>query len=110
MVMTDRLPPPETYGVACERIRCLAALHNCSVTSNARTEARNRKVGGRAASKHLIEWGCCGWDLVPDDRAEVVYLVTHARLFGFWVKVEEDHVHLQSIEPGSDPGPQPPAI
>ena len=106
----SKLPPPENYAVACERIRCLCALHDCSITSNARTEIRNRRVGGRSASKHLIEWGCCGWDLVPDNRDEVIYLVENARRFGFWLKVEEDHVHLQSIEPGSDLGPVPPSV
>ena len=99
--MVERLPAPETYGVACERIRCICALHSCSVTSNARTHRRNNRVGGRSQSKHQIPWGCCGWDLVPDDMSEMPEVAATARVFGFWCKVESDHVHLQSIAPGS---------
>ena len=101
MQMSERLPPPENYAVAGERIRCLQALHSASVTSNGRGEARNARVGGHENSKHLILWGCNAWDLSPEKAGDVVKLAADARLFGFWVKTYDTYIHAQSISPGA---------
>lgn len=98
--LTERLPPPETYAVACERIRCLCALYSASETSGGRTRAHNLAVGGDPLSKHQLAYGCCGWDLVPDKPVRRTELANAARVLGFFVQVEGDHVHLQSIAPG----------
>lgn len=98
--MINRLPPPETFAVGAERVRCLCALYNASQSSGPRTTLRNAQVGGHENSKHQISWGGVGWDLVPDRLADMPRLSQAARLLGFWVEVEEDHVHLQSIRPG----------
>jgi hypothetical protein len=99
--MKNQLPLPETYGVACERIRCLCALYDASVTSNLRTELRNSlpRIKGSPNSKHQISFGGCGWDLVPDQWTERRPMAQAARKLGFKVQVEDDHVHLQSLPP-----------
>ena len=103
-MMGDRLPQPETYGVACERIRCLCALYSASVTSNARTVKRNNlpHIKGSEISKHLIDFGCNAWDLVPDRLTDLNRLGDSARILGFYVTVKRDHVHTQSLPPGPD--------
>lgn len=100
--MVQRLPPPESYAVAGERVRCLCALYNASITSNGRTIKRNAQVGGDEFSKHQIHFGLNAWDLVPDRLADIPRLADAARTLGFWEKVKEDHVHLQSLPPGPD--------
>ena len=100
--MVQRLPPPESYAVAGERVRCLCALYNASITSNGRTIKRNAQVGGDEFSKHLIAFGCAAWDLVPDRMADMPRVADAARTLGFWVKVEGDHVHVQALAPGPD--------
>jgi hypothetical protein len=101
-VMIERLPSPETYAVASERIRCLCALFDASVTSNARTVKRNNlpHIKGADLSKHLISFGCNAWDLVCDKPVRRTELANAARNLGFWVQIEADHVHLQSLAPG----------
>lgn len=98
--MIERLPPPENHWVAVERIRCLQALYQASVTSGGRTEVRNAAVGGHPYSKHQICYGCNAWDLVPNDLAKMPELGQAARLLGFWAEVEADHVHCQSLPAG----------
>jgi hypothetical protein len=100
--MVQRLPPPESYAVAGERIRCLCALYNASVTSHGRTIKRNAQIGGDSESKHQIHFGLSGWDLVADRIADAPRLADSARTLGFWVLVEDDHVHVQSLAPGPD--------
>lgn len=99
----NALPPPVTFAEAGERVRCLCAIFNASETSGGRTVARNAAVNGAKTSKHLISRGCLGWDLVPDDPANKTYLADCAKLLGFYVEVEDNHVHLQSVPP--DPAP-----
>ena len=98
--MTDRLPLPDSYACASERIRCLCALYEASETSGARTRKRNEKVGGNINSKHQIMFGCMAWDLVPDDPRRNRSLGMAARTLGFKAEVESDHVHLQALPPG----------
>lgn len=99
--MSQRLPPPESYAVGCERVRCLCALFDCSCSSNVRTELHNVQVGGAPLSKHQIKYGGSGWDLVPDRMDERRKVANAARTLGFWVQVEPDHVHCQSLAPGA---------
>jgi len=95
----EKLPPPESYAVAGERIRCLCALHRASVTSHVRTKARNAAVGGAELSKHQLEYGAMAWDLVPDHQPDMLDLVRNARVLGFWALNEGDHAHLQALAP-----------
>lgn len=96
----NRLPPPENYWIACERVRCLEALFDASVTSAGRTTEHNLGVGGHEWSKHQVCYGCNGWDLEPDDPSLRDDLADAASRLGFWVEPEEDHVHLQALPPG----------
>ena len=98
--MIQRLPIPESYAVACERVRCLCALFDASVTSGVRTKTRNAAVGGADFSKHQITYGGMGWDLVCDRPVRRTDLANAARTLGFLVQVEGDHVHLQALHPG----------
>lgn len=95
--MSNELPPPATHAEFWERVRCLCALHHCSVTSGARTDSRNVKVGGVPTSWHRIERGGLGADLVPDSNTHTVRanLMIDARRLGFRALDEDDHVHLQ---------------
>ena len=106
----DRLPLPESYAVACERVRCLCALYRASVTSSCRTRQRNQRVGGSINSKHQPMFGFMAWDLVPDQWTERRELANAARMLGFRVEVESDHVHLQALPPGPGSLPEPGAV
>jgi hypothetical protein len=94
--MKGHLPRP-TFLEASERIRCLCALYSASVTSGARTAKRNADVGGSDTSKHQLEYGALGWDLVPDEPGDAGPLTQAARILGFKVQPEGDHVHLQAL-------------
>ena len=103
----NRLPLPESYAVAGERIRCLCALYHASVTSHCRTRQRNERVGGSINSKHQTCFGYMAWDLVPDQWTERRELANAARVLGFRVQVESDHVHVQALPPGPHSLPEP---
>jgi len=97
--MVQRLPIPESYAVAGERVRCLCALFDASVTSHVRTKKRNAAVGGADLSKHQITYGGMAWDLVCDRPVRRNDMANAARTLGFCVQVEGDHVHLQALAP-----------
>lgn len=99
-----RLTPPESYACFCERVRCLQALFDASVTGGGRTFKRNAAVGGMALSKHQIEFGCMAVDMAVDDGAlsDLVELHNAAERIGMWAEVNaaKQIVHIQGVAPG----------
>lgn len=103
----NNLPPPVHYFEFIERIRCLCALHDASVTSGPRTVYRNRHVGGHVQSRHLVSRGGMATDLVLDDMSDAARsaLVDDAIALGLLPLDEADHVHIQGSRPGTtNPG------
>lgn len=97
-----RLPAPDSYACFQERVRCLQALFLASVTGGGRTVSRNTHVKGADLSKHLIEFGCMGADLAPDDPKKLQALHDAAEVVGLWAEVEANKgiVHVQGVAPG----------
>jgi hypothetical protein len=97
-----RLSPPTGIAEFMERVRCLCAIYDGSITSWGRTEARNRQVGGARTSKHQWKYGGMAVDVIltsmeTDNRAD---FVRDARSVGLWVLDETDHIHVQGMAPG----------
>ncbi len=93
--MNNSLPSPRSAAEFLERVRCLAALFDCSVTSSLRTDARNAKVGGSPTSWHRIARGGLGADLVPDVFARLEEVCAAGRRLGLDMVNEGDHAHAE---------------
>ena len=95
------LPPPKTLAEFHERLRCIAALHQMSVTSGGRTEQRNRKVGGVSNSWHRWRRGGMAADMYPDDAERIdigeriANAAVDAQVLGFDAIVHETYLHLE---------------
>lgn len=91
------LKPPDTYAEFMERVRCLCAWYNGSVTSGIRSTKRNKKVGGVDKSYHRLERGGMAVDIVLDSMnvANRTEFVVASRCLGFRALDEGDHIHLQ---------------
>jgi hypothetical protein len=74
----------------------LCVEYSCSITSWIRTEARNKRVGGKANSTHLMGFGL---DLVPDDPARKRSLIDAAHEAGLDAVDEGNHVHIEVDPP-----------
>lgn len=107
LTMADELPRPASFAEFLERVRCLCALYHASMTSCARTDTRNARVGGNAASKHRLAMGAWAADLVCDAPELTGILADSARALGLVVEIESDHVHVQGIPAGPIPAPGP---
>ena len=95
--MPNHLPPPTTYAEFKERMRCLRALHNGSVTSEGRSQTRNESVGGVPTSYHLTARGGLAEDVVLDRMTEPAKtaFIRDAMCLGIRALDEGDHVHTQ---------------
>lgn len=74
-------------------VQVLATIHTASVTSWIRTPARNKRVGGGEASRHLVGMAC---DLVCDNPENNADLIKHARALGLDAVNEGDHIHIEA--------------
>ena len=79
-----------------QTISILCQIHDCSVTSWIRSEARNESVGGVSGSRHMLKNGGKACDVVPDnsDLIKRNLLIVDARKLGLVCLDETDHVHI----------------
>ena len=96
----NALPAPITLVEFAERIRCVCALYDCTVTSWCRTEDRNAAVGGADASKHRLATGSLAVDLVLDDASVKSEMLEGVKRLGMRWLDEGDHIHVQALPPG----------
>lgn len=74
-------------------IHTLCTIHNASVTSWIRTVKRNRALGGRIDSRHLIGMAV---DLVCDSAADKPLIISAAHRLGLDAIDEGDHIHIEA--------------
>ena len=106
MSSEDRLPPPQTYAEFNERARCLAVLHEMSVTSGGRSEERNAAVGGNENSWHRWARGGMGWDLAPpaslppgeSRTTRIANAAVDARVLGMDAVEYDTHLHIEPAD------------
>jgi hypothetical protein len=100
--MSNQLPPPASLCEFTQRLLCLCALHDASVSSWARSEGHNTYVGGAATSAHRLGRGAWGADVVLDRMGDpecVSAFCRDAKKLGLRYLDETDHIHLQGLPP-----------
>lgn len=76
-----------------QQIAMLAAAFDLSVTSWWRSHKRNKAVGGKDDSRHLVGLAV---DIVLDEGQDAVAFVKLAVALGLEVLAEGDHYHVQA--------------
>jgi len=97
--MADARQPmtPAEFDAACRAL--LDRIPWLSETSGYRTPARNERVGGSDASKHLLGMARDFAGSQEGIRQAAPVAVTLA----LWVEIESDHLHVQGLPPGEVP-------
>ena len=78
-----------------DAINYLRADFNFSVTSWWRTPKRNKDVGGKSNSRHLVG---LGMDIILDDAAQTQEFIKAAKGYRLLAINEGDHIHVQTID------------
>jgi hypothetical protein len=100
--VSNQLPPPASLCEFIQRVLCLCAIHDASVSSWVRSEGHNTYVGGSPNSAHRISRGAFAADVVLDmhgDPEKISNLCQDAKKLGLRYLDEIDHIHLQGVAP-----------